>query len=103
MLLRTEHSLLKKIAFWSFAIICAQAFILSAAFAQSSSQIAAATSRRVKGRTLVSSSLPPLRIKFDKAFKYVGSQKFILYERAQVEQYFFVDADKQKRIRRMFM
>jgi len=59
--------------------------------------------RRVKGQVLTSTSLPPIRIKFDKAFKYVGSQRFILYDRAQVEQHFFVNADKQKRIKRMYM
>lgn len=58
--------------------------------------------RRVEGRTLISTSLPPIRIKFGKAFKYVGSQSFILYENAQVEQYFFVAADNH-RIKRMFM
>ncbi|PYS58429.1 MAG: hypothetical protein DMF74_23870 [Acidobacteria bacterium] len=59
--------------------------------------------RQVKRQVLTSTSLPPIRIKFDKAFKYVGSQSFILYDRAQVEQHFFVNADKQKRIKRMYM
>jgi hypothetical protein len=52
--------------------------------------------RRVKGHILTSTSLPPIRIRFDKRFKYVGSQQFVLYDRAQVEQYFFVDADRQQ-------
>src|SRR6266702_840712 len=56
--------------------------------------------RRVKRQLLTSTSLPPIRIKFDKAFKYVGSQSFILYDKSQVEQHFFVNADKQKRIKR---
>ena len=59
--------------------------------------------RRVKRQVLTSTSLPPIRIKFDKSFKYVGSQSFILYDRAQVEQHFFVNADKQKRIKSMYM
>ena len=59
--------------------------------------------RFVKGRVLTSTYLPPIRIRFDKGFRYVGSQKFILYERAQVEQHFFVDADARRRIRRMYM
>jgi hypothetical protein len=58
--------------------------------------------RRVEGRTLVSNATPPVRLKFGKEFKYVGTQSFILYENAQVEQYFFVDADGRA-IRRMFM
>src|SRR5438128_777749 len=71
--------------------------------AQSANKPAATQTRRVKGRVLTSTSLPPIRIKFDKAFKYVGSQSFILYDRAQVEQHFFVSADKQQRIKRMYM
>lgn len=58
--------------------------------------------RHVKGRTLVSSVLPPIKIKFDKDFKYVGTQSFILYNSAQVEQFFFIAAGS-KRIQRMFM
>lgn len=58
--------------------------------------------RSVEGRTLTSRSLPPVRIKFGKDFKYVGTQSFVLYGSAQVEQHFFVDADGG-RIRRMFM
>lgn len=59
--------------------------------------------RRVRGQVLTSASLPSIRIRFGEAFKHVGSQQFILYERAQVEQHFFVDADKQQRIKRMYM
>jgi hypothetical protein len=59
--------------------------------------------RRVKGQTLTSPALPPIRIRFGNEFKYVGSQNFILYDRAQVEQHFFVHADKRQRIKRMYM
>ncbi|HJU53125.1 MAG TPA: hypothetical protein VJ715_01090 [Pyrinomonadaceae bacterium] len=69
-------------------------------FAQAAAQKTPA--RRVEGRTLVSNALPPIRLKFDKDFDYVGTQSFILYNSAQVEQHFFVDADGG-RIRRMFM
>lgn len=68
-------------------------------FAQAAAQTPA---RRVEGRTLVSGALPPIRLKFDKDFDYVGTQSFILYNSAQVEQHFFVDSEKG-RIRRMFM
>ncbi|MGH9943203.1 MAG: hypothetical protein ACRD9R_12710 [Pyrinomonadaceae bacterium] len=61
------------------------------------------TVRRVSGQTLTSSALPAARITFDAAFKHVGSQKFILYERALAEQHYFVDADPEGRIRRMYM
>jgi hypothetical protein len=58
--------------------------------------------RSVKGQVLISTEVPALRLKFDKAFKYVGGQNFILYEVARAEQHFFVDADKQGRIKRMY-
>jgi hypothetical protein len=59
--------------------------------------------RPVKHQVLTSTYLPSIRVRFDKRFKFVGSQKFILYGRAQVEQHFFVDADKQRRIKGMYM
>ena len=81
-------------------VMIASSLLLSPlAFAQS----AASRTRHVKGHVLTSSHLPPIRVKFDKAFRYVGTQNFILYDRAQVEQYFFVDADRQRRIKRMYM
>lgn len=58
--------------------------------------------RVVKDQVLTSTYLPSIRIKFDDRLKYVGSQKFVLYERAQVEQFFFVEADGERRIKRMY-
>ncbi len=82
------------------AVLVSSLLLSSIAYAQSDVD---SQTRRVKGQILTSASLPPIRIRFGKAFKYVGSQQFILYDRAQVEQHFFVDADKQQRIKRMFM
>ena len=58
--------------------------------------------RSVKGHVLSSAGMPAVRLKFHKEFKYAGTQDFILYDVARAEQYFFVDADKQGRIRRMY-
>jgi len=87
----------------TFAAVFVGLFLPAIVSAQSANKTAATQTRRVKGRVLTSTSLPPIRIKFDKAFKYVGSQSFILYDRAQVEQHFFVSADKRQRIKRMYM
>src|SRR5712691_12600956 len=87
----------------TFAAVFVSLLLPAIVSAQSGNKPAATQTRRVKGRVLTSTSLPPIRIKFDKAFKYVGSQSFILYGRAQVEQHFFVNADKQQRIKRMYM
>lgn len=61
------------------------------------------SARSVKGRVLSSENLPPLRVKFKKPFKFVGSQSFVLYEKARVEQFFFVEADERGQIRRLYM
>lgn len=59
-------------------------------------------SRKVKGRKLASTQLPAVQLTFDKAFKYAGGQSFVLYEVANAEQHFFVDADKEGRIKRFY-
>ena len=56
--------------------------------------------RTVNGRTLTSTQLPAVRLEFSKPFKYAGGHSFILYEVANAEQHFFVDADKDGRVKR---
>lgn len=58
--------------------------------------------RTVKGQRLTSPAIPAVKLEFDKAFKYVGSQSFVLYDVANAEQHFFVDADDQGRIKRFY-
>ena len=58
--------------------------------------------RTVKDRTLTSTQMPAVRLEFSKPFKYAGGHSFILYEVANAEQHFFVDADKDGRIKRMY-
>jgi hypothetical protein len=86
----------------SFVDLHAQAARIASTANQEKRTSAQKHERRVKGLTLTSDAMPPIKIKFDKAFKYVGSQSFILYNSAQVEQFFFVAASKG-RIKRMFM
>ncbi|HEV2707831.1 MAG TPA: hypothetical protein VGV59_18065 [Pyrinomonadaceae bacterium] len=59
--------------------------------------------RSVRGQVLTSPYQPPVRLKFNRAFKYVGRQYFVLYERARAEQFYFVDADRSGRIRRLYI
>lgn len=59
-------------------------------------------SRTVSGQVLTSQELPAVNITFEKPFKYVGGQSFILYGVANAEQHFFVDADKEGRIKRFY-
>ena len=93
---------MKKLLLTVLALACV--LLLHAdASAQRRAAAGAERARAVRGHVLTSTHLPPIRIRFDKSFRYVGSQKFILYERAQAEQHFFVDADARRRIRRMYM
>ena len=59
-------------------------------------------SRTVNGQTLTSTKLPAVRLEFDKKFKYAGGHSFVLYDVANAEQHFFVDADKDGLISRMY-
>jgi hypothetical protein len=58
--------------------------------------------RSVKGRVLTSTELPAVTLRFDKDFKYAGGHEFILYDVARAEQHFFVDADREGRVRRLY-
>ena len=58
--------------------------------------------RTAKGRALISTQLPAVLIEFSEPLKYVGGHSFILYEVANAEQHFFVDADKDGRVKRMY-
>jgi hypothetical protein len=58
--------------------------------------------RKVKGRVIKSPAMPAVELEFGKDFKYAGGHKFVLYDVANAEQHFFVDADKQGRVRRMY-
>jgi hypothetical protein len=58
--------------------------------------------RHVKGQVLSSTEMPAVSITFDKGFKYVGGQSFVLYEVAHAEQHFFVDADEMGRLKRIY-
>lgn len=68
--------------------------------AQSSS--AQQMSRTVDGQILTSKETPAARLEFDRRFKYVGGHVFILYDVARAEQHFFVDADREGRVKRLY-
>ena len=58
--------------------------------------------RPVSGQVLTSTTMPAVRIEFDKDFKYVGSQSFVLYDVANAEQHFFAELDKEGRVKRLY-
>ncbi|HEX8499387.1 MAG TPA: hypothetical protein VF659_02255 [Pyrinomonadaceae bacterium] len=58
--------------------------------------------RKVRGLTLTSDAAPRVRMRFGRGFKYAGGQSFVLYDVANAEQHFFVDADARGRVRRLY-
>jgi hypothetical protein len=58
--------------------------------------------RTVKAQILISPHLPAIRLEFDKEFRYVGGHTFVLYDVAQAEQHFFIEADRDKLIKRLY-
>lgn len=80
------------------ALLISIAILLPLACAQTSPPNA----RTVSGQVLMSKDTPAVRLEFDKAFKYIGTQSFVLYDVANAEQHFFVDADKDGRMKRFF-
>jgi hypothetical protein len=87
------------------ALACVRATPTRADAAQNTnaaSQDAGAPVRRVAGHVLVSNEKPAVRIEFGKEFRYVGGHAFILYGVARAEQHFFVDADRDGRVRRFY-
>ncbi len=60
------------------------------------------SSRKVKDQVLTSAQMPAVRLEFGKKFKYAGGHSFILYDVANAEQHFFVDTDKEGRVKRLY-
>ena len=69
---------------------------------QKAADAAKRQARNVKDQVLTSLEMPAVQIEFDKSFEYVGNHSFILYDVANAEQHFFVDSDKERRIKRMY-
>lgn len=58
--------------------------------------------RQVAGQTLTSKSNPAVELTFDKAYKYVGGQRWDLYSIADAEQHFFVKPGKDNAIESLY-
>jgi len=84
------------------ALQCAALALANISAQAPSSPAAPPPARTVKGQVLTSAATPAVRLEFAKEFKYVGAQDFILYDVARAEQHFFVDADSEGRIKRLY-
>lgn len=86
----------------AFCLLIAAVSLSLSTSAQSAPSPSQPPARTVKGQVITSTEKPAVRLEFDKDFKYVGTQDFILYDVARAEQHFLVDADKDGRIKRMY-
>jgi hypothetical protein len=95
-------SSLKKIGFALIALITLAVAISANLTLSTQASTSQAPIRTVEGQALISTRLPAVRLEFDKEFRYVGSHALVLYNVAQAEQHFFVEADQDKRINRLY-
>jgi hypothetical protein len=58
--------------------------------------------RAAAGRTITSPAQPRATIEVSDGFRYVGGQQFVLYDVANAEQHFFVDAAADGTVRRLY-
>ncbi len=58
--------------------------------------------RTVSGNDLISDHDPPVVLRFDPAFRYLGGQKFVLYGVADTEQHFFVETAPDGRLKSVY-
>jgi hypothetical protein len=65
-------------------------------------QVPTTVARKVQGQTIISAELPAARFRFAGGFRYLGGQRFALGGLTDAEQHFFVDADQQGQIRRLY-
>ncbi len=58
--------------------------------------------RTVAGQSVSSAQDPKVKLTFDRAFRYVGADRFNLYNVADAEVHVFVDADANKNVKRLY-
>ena len=92
---------MRQLLFFPIILAAVLAFTLNVG-GQTNQAPSPAITRTVSRQVLTSKENPSVRLEFNKAFKYVGSQSFVLYDVANAEQHFFVDADKDGRVKRFF-
>jgi hypothetical protein len=80
----------------------ATVLVTSALFAAAQTEATKPLQRQVAGQALISKSKPAAELTFDKAYKYVGGQRWDLYGIADAEQHFFVKPGKDNTIESLY-
>jgi len=92
----------KQLGFTLIAVLTLSLGIGAYAITPKQSLTAQPLTRTVNGQVLTSRQSPVAPLAFDPAFQYVGGHRFILYNVANAEQHFFVEADNERRIQRLY-
>jgi len=79
------------------------AFLVLAAIAFAQAPTNRTLEREASDRRLISSADPVVSIEFAKGFKYAGGQRVTIYGVAEAEQYFFVEAAKDRTLSRWYL
>ena len=58
--------------------------------------------RVIQGSTVISQRDPAMQVELPRAARYVGGDRWVLYDIADCEIHVFVDADSQKQVKRMY-
>ena len=82
-------------------LVCASYDSISTRASEAASQQPDST-RYVNGQVLISKLNPELEIRFQPDFKFVGSQSFILFENAEVTQFYFARIAPVNKIKALF-
>ena len=76
--------------------LCAIRFVVS------STVLAAPPERQVKGNHLISRSDPAIAITVPRSFKYLGAERWDLYDIADCELHLFIEADRHKVVKSLY-
>jgi hypothetical protein len=58
--------------------------------------------RRVENNVIISERDPNVRIELPKSVRYIGADRWVLYDMADCELHAFVEADKQQKVQRLY-
>jgi len=61
-----------------------------------------APERKVDGNVLISERAPKIRIELPRSVRYLGADRWVLYDIADCELHAFVEADQQKNVQRLY-
>lgn len=100
---KMKKKMLVPVPFISLGVLVGLAWAQSSSIPKPANQaVNAQLPRQVSQQVLTSATMPAVKLEVDKNFKYLGSQSFVLYDVASAEQHFFVDADKDRRVKRFY-